>query len=530
MPLLSCTDIEGGEVILDGEPSTLTLREAIYIPREGSDPSWGIFDHGGRFVGLAGSFRGPGHQAHLTSPITPLRHDRIGDRAPDARYVYGGPLHGHYGHFLLSTLSRFWPFLDSKDPDIKILCHPMADLDDLFALPFVAEIFNALGLRRESFVCFDRPTLIPELVVPGAAFEETGFAYRVFGRLCHRIGDRLTEGMPASPGDAPVYMSKARLPSGVGRIVNEEEFSDRLSRAGFDIVHPERLPLGQQIRLYRDRPQIAALTGSSLHTSLFSAGRSIVGLSYVNTLYTSYSLIDLLGGGRGMYVYPHGDIALLPRTRNFHLEYRLTDVAATAEQFIRLCERERRVREPGRNIALGCATRQSSYGPFEGLPPVDGRRPSATNGRLTGRYQFHTHHEEQPWWEVDLGCPCSVDAVTLHNRADNSQARMALFTIQISSDGFAFEDIHRQEQPAAFGNGLQDQQLRIVIAPAVTCRYLRVTLPGREFLHLDQVEIEGTRLPARPDDPGLIAASQTTETTRRPGWFGRFFGTPTEVR
>ena len=501
MPLLSCTDIEGSEVILDGEPSTLKLREAIYVPRNGSNLPWGIFDHGGRFVGLAGSFRGPGHQAHLTSPIMPLRHDRIADRAPDARYIYGGPLHGHYGHFLLSTLSRYWPLLESTDRDIKILCHPMADLAALFALPFVAEIFAALGLAREHFVSFDRPTLIAELVIPGPAFEETGFAYRVFGQFCHHIGDILTDGMPASPGDTPVYMSKSRLPSGVGRIVNEEEFSDRLSRAGFDIVHPETLPLGQQIRLYRDRPQIAGLTGSSLHTSLFSTGRSIVGLSYVNTLLTSYAMIDLLGGGRGMYVYPDGEIDLLPRTENFHLEYRLTDVAGTAEQFIRLCERERRSHQPSWNIALGCATSQSSYGPFEGLPPVDGRRPSATNGRLTGRYQFHTHHEDQPWWEVDLGDACRIEAIVLHNRADNSQSRMAIFSIRGSFDGTCYEELHTQSQPVQFGNGLQKEELRIDVTSDKPWRYVRITLPGREFLHLDQVEIEGCREPVEIFDP-----------------------------
>ncbi len=369
----------------------------------------------------------------------------------------------------------------------------MDDLTALFNRPFIAEIFAALGLRRENFVSFDRPTVIPELVIPGPAFEETGFAYKGFGKFCNRIGDILTAGLTLNPSDAPIYLSKSKLPHGVGRIVNEDEFADHLSRAGFDVVHPELLPLAHQIQLYRDRPQIAALTGSSLHTSLFSKRGSIVGLSYGNTLYTSYSLIDLLRGGQGVYVYPHGDIDLLPRSHNFHLDYRLKDVTRTAEQFIRLCERERRVNRSNRNIAFGCTTRQSSYAPLEGLPPTEGRRPSATNGRLTGRYQFHTHHEDQPWWEVDLGVVCDIDAMILHNRADNSQSRMALFTIEISFDGLEFRDLHKQVQPVIFGNGLEDRQLRIVVSPSVTCRYVKISLPGREFLHLDQVEIEGTK-------------------------------------
>jgi Domain of unknown function (DUF4422) len=99
--------------------------------------------------------------------------------------------------------------------------HGPANPDHWFGRPFIKAIFNALGLVREDFVTFDRPTLIPRLIVPLASLREQHSVHAVFGELCARIGRNLL-GAEHSLRDArPVYLSKAALTSGVGRIVNE---------------------------------------------------------------------------------------------------------------------------------------------------------------------------------------------------------------------------------------------------------------------------------------------------------------------
>ena len=491
MPLLTCEDLRGPELVVEQDPAILTLPEVLYFPIEESGLNWGIFDHGGRLVSPCAYFTGPDQAVDTRRFLAPIRYTEVEGRAPDDVYIYGGSVFHHYGHFLLSTFCRYWAFESLGMESLKIVYHGREDSTVLFARPFIAELFGAMGLGPDNFVRFDKPTRIARLIVPCPSFEETGFAHRAFLRLGHRLGEKLTRNLAAAPSDRPVYLSKARLPSGIGHLVNEAEFSDILSQHGIDVVYPEQLSLAEQIALFQNRPLVAALTGSALHTSVFAPGRTIVGMSYVDTLYSSYTMIDRMNGTRSHYVYPSNDIELLPRGPTFHLDYRLTDVNKTAGQFLRLLERAAGPDGDRPNIALGKPSRQSSFGPQEALHRPQGHSSTATSGILTGRYQFHTDFEVQPWWEVDLGTAHRIRRVVLHNRSDNSQDRATRFVIEGSVDGGIWRMLHRQDQPVLFGNGLEDSPFVWEAEGRIEARLIRITLLETTFFHLDQIEVFG---------------------------------------
>ncbi len=90
----------------------------------------------------------------------------------------------------------------------------------------------------------------------------------------------------------------------------------------------------------------------------------------------------------------------------------------------------------GRNIAEGCATKQSSVA-YSGAPAraVDGK----TDGNFNAGTSTHTaENENNPWWEVDLGGDKPIESVVVWNRTDSGGqfvSRLEGFTLTVFDGG-----------------------------------------------------------------------------------------------
>ena len=119
-----------------------------------------------------------------------------------------------------------------------------------------------------------------------------------------------------------------------------------------------------------------------------------------------------------------------------------------------------------------------------------GSAAAAVNGRASGRFAFHTDLSLQPSWELDLQSVQQLKAVRLFNRGDACQERALGLQVEVSVDGQAYKLLHTQTTP--FG-GLADGAPALVdlraAQPPVCARYLRLSLPREDYLHLDQVEV-----------------------------------------
>ena len=99
-------------LVVAGAPAIDVFEDVIYRPLLSAaidqDESWGIYDNRGRLVDLAAYSWGPGR--HL---LGQSERQEVGSEVfVDQTMVYGGVYIDHFGHFLLSTLSRLWPFAD----------------------------------------------------------------------------------------------------------------------------------------------------------------------------------------------------------------------------------------------------------------------------------------------------------------------------------------------------------------------------------------------------------------------------------
>ncbi len=333
MNLLSpCTSLWGTAEIRAADPDISVVREGFYLPYA-HGRGWGLFEGDGSPVAAAADFREGTHLPPDQSLHTDLTADRIARSAPGGAYIYGGRINPHFGHFLINTLPRFWAMARIRSPRTPILCHGPGTPEGWFGVPFIAAAFALIGLAPRDFVTFDEPTRVRSVVVPSTSLEEQCAAHRAYGDLCAKMGDRIRSTAQIEPSDRPIYYSKTRLSSAVGRITNEDEIEAVLSRAGVEIVYPETLSFVDQIRLMSARQRIMGSAGSFLHASVFCPGRRITCLNVTEQINSNYVLIDALASNASTYHHPAA-LEVLQKQENFLTLRYLPQAAAVAEELL----------------------------------------------------------------------------------------------------------------------------------------------------------------------------------------------------
>jgi len=136
------------------------------------------------------------------------------------------------------------------------------------------------------------------------------------------------------------------------------------------------------------------------------------------------------------------------------------------------------------------------------LPPSPRTRPQEVRSRVAttqdaaggvdgvknGAYGFHTDSDDQPWWQVDLGQSVALDRIVIYNRGDgNVEGRAARLRLLLSSDGEKWTSLY-QHNGTKF-SGFVDNRPLVVPANGAKARLVRIQLPERAYLHLDEVEV-----------------------------------------
>jgi len=115
------------------------------------------------------------------------------------------------------------------------------------------------------------------------------------------------------------------------------------------------------------------------------------------------------------------------------------------------------------------------------------------DGVKNGEFGFHTGEDKAPWWQVDLGKVYPLKQVLVWNGREAPE-RARNLELLISENGKDFLRVYQHEGTLfhGFSNG---RPLRIDLA-GQSARFVRVALPGKTFLHLDEVEVFGAGNPA----------------------------------
>jgi len=144
-----------------------------------------------------------------------------------------------------------------------------------------------------------------------------------------------------------------------------------------------------------------------------------------------------------------------------------------------------------KNVALHKPTTQSSiYQAGDGQPAGSLVSGGANNGRRTGTYGFHTAHEAQPWWFVDLLADHDISEIRICNRMDSAAlaARARDLDVLCSRDGETWSVVFSNEDTVF---GLDGAPLTVSFADGVMCRFVMLRLRNEGVLHLDEIEVYG---------------------------------------
>jgi FkbM family methyltransferase len=149
-----------------------------------------------------------------------------------------------------------------------------------------------------------------------------------------------------------------------------------------------------------------------------------------------------------------------------------------------------------RNLALGKPANQSSLSEWSRGGATELDAAGAVDGIITGKFQFHTAEEMNPWWCVDLMEVADIAEIRIFNRtgSESLAARLFPFSVLVSGDGVNWAEIYSQSDgspPAA----VDGKPLVVELSPDVRARHVKVQKRGYGFLHLDQVEVYGRRAP-----------------------------------
>ncbi len=338
------TEFDGGLLVRSGAPAIEEFRDVMFIPNTASaGRAWGIFDQRGNLVQETAFRRGAERTFVMQDAVTTVAFSEVKHTAPDETYIYGGAMHVHFGHFLLSTLSRFWPAMVQDRGSIKILMNVGEDPAVWFGLPHIAFAFGQLGLTPDDFVRFEAPTRVNRLIVPHTSVEEQHFAWTAYTELTHRIGRSVTA-RPSRRLSTPAYLAKTRLRSGVWRFDNEQAVIDILVRHGVDIVFPEQLTPAEQIELFHDRDLVCGSVGSALHAHVFTPEPPrIIAFNRDPQIISNFGLLDQVNAADASYYHHDRGYTVSEPQAGFSLNCRLNEPAQVAEDLLALLERARKV-------------------------------------------------------------------------------------------------------------------------------------------------------------------------------------------
>ena len=303
----TAAQMRGRAEIIDADPPLELVRD-VYATPHAEEGRWGVFHADDRPVELAVE-RGLDPLAPLRQvPESPLKRGAWKPAAPAGfDYVYGGRYVHHFGHFLVETLSRLWPWREGLPPRTRIVVHGEGSPAGWFATGYARAAFAALGLAPEHFLHVDRPVRFDALLVPGQAFLPGAQAHRAFAALTQRMGERLTAGLPPpAREDRPVFMAKTRLVGGVSHLLNEGALIAGLERRGVEIVHPQEMTLAQHVRFIEGRRVISGWASSAHHPTLFAARAGAFRMLSPPWLNSNFRLIDALVERPGEYWLAEG--------------------------------------------------------------------------------------------------------------------------------------------------------------------------------------------------------------------------------
>lgn len=236
----------------------VTLKNAIVVPPVESgfiQPS-GVLEADGAYCPHGALWRK--FRPLSTEPTKP---EKVG-KTIKGRWLWGGVLWAHFGHFLVESTARLWALNNLDKPVDGILFIPKRPRVGEAVRGFHTDFVNLLAPGMPIQVA-TKPAQVEELIVPGQ-----GFGLGLITAGTQKFRDAIHEGFAkdiAPDGPEKIYISRSALGLGKGGLLGEERLEELLAKEGYETFHPQQYDLATQIARYKAAKKVIAADGSAIH-------------------------------------------------------------------------------------------------------------------------------------------------------------------------------------------------------------------------------------------------------------------------
>lgn len=240
-------------------PIPLVLDAVVVPPAKGlgnqSVQRSGVLRPDGGLVPESVTWRGTSRVT--IQPRMPEEAEELG-----GTWLFLGPLFGHFGHFLVESISRIWAWGVLEGLVDGVLFVPKFQNRPRETLETYRPFLEALGVRAR-MVNVEEPTVVERLFVPPQGF---GMFQMIEGSPEFRDFVRARAGKGVAPDGPPrIYVSRSQLPVQRGSILGEAVLEERLRAEGYEPFHPQKHSFEAQIAAYRAARDVIAVDCSPLH-------------------------------------------------------------------------------------------------------------------------------------------------------------------------------------------------------------------------------------------------------------------------
>lgn len=188
--------------------------------------------------------------------------------------LYAGYYRHQWGHFLFNSTARLWWLIQDMQrlSEIDKIVFIAADNEPALIDGNYKEFFKLLGILDKIHI-INSPEAYKTIIVPDLAFEHDVF----FSKEMLSIFDFVRSSALISNKTKTykkIFISRSGLKNAEKNEVNIKCLDNLFSKNGFEIIHPERLKLGELIVLLENAEGIISVSGSTSHNLIFANEKS----------------------------------------------------------------------------------------------------------------------------------------------------------------------------------------------------------------------------------------------------------------
>lgn len=199
---------------------------------------------------------------------------RLWSRVPAERVIdephfyWDSEFRGHFGHVMTEMLSRLWALDEARrrHPGLKVLMATNPNKEAELTGHELA-VLDAFGVAADDITFLREPARVATLVSATPMFSQPEVVHPRIAEVWNTLGAHLAEQAPERSYPRRLFVTRR---GGYRACRNVDEVESLFAEHGFEVVQPERYPLAEQARMFREAEVIAGFGGSGLFNALMA--------------------------------------------------------------------------------------------------------------------------------------------------------------------------------------------------------------------------------------------------------------------